>query len=524
MTRKLLTFVLAAAVVLGAVRLWAADAPTKSAKELVAQLSDERYKAREDAQKSLVAMGEAALDAVNEGVKSSDPEIKSRCERILAEIQKNLLVSRTESIKKNILWTSLLDSAAVGTPAVAGNLLVITDSQGVLRAMEAATGKEKWRSEEKLGRFASAAPAVDAGAVYQSCGVSSGLASGRFVAAVELATGKNLWQGPDHDEVSPAVLVDGVIYVSARDLNRGQQAGRGTTLLEAIDVKSGKSLWKTDVDLVIERPVVGGGFAFVQSQQFTPPNKQEQKIIAIDLKTHKVAWSIDAPKNALVAMRAEDKTLLLQTASSLVAMEAASGKELWHLVLPDEGARMINGGRIRFAMTINGKAVLPGGGGEREIIVRDGTVYVSGGQRVTAAALKDGAKQWEYELKTPEVKNAGGPNVVGGMGGGQVIINGGARVVINGMVLGGNGRMMGVGGAGSVTVVGQTLCYSESDGLHAVDLRTRQEMWVLPTAGIIGTSVAAGDGVLYFGVASSGAPGDDRVKLPAMYAVKLPKK
>lgn len=56
------------------------------ARKLVAQLGDSRFEVREEAADALLKLGSASLDALREGTKSSDPEIRKRCDLLLPKV------------------------------------------------------------------------------------------------------------------------------------------------------------------------------------------------------------------------------------------------------------------------------------------------------------------------------------------------------------------------------------------------------------------------------------------------------
>jgi outer membrane protein assembly factor BamB len=564
--------------------LFAADAgggatakPQASAKDLVRQLGDDSYKAREKAQKALIAMGADALDEVAAGTKSTDPETRSRCEQILTDIQKNLLASRTEAMKKSIVWKSPTDAAPAGAAVIVKGLAMLVDANGILHALEVATGKEKWHSDAQLGRFTLAAPAVDGATAYWACGgVNGNLGRARFIVATDVASGDVLWQSEKaNGEISPPAVADGVVYVCGGDLrNRvpgrvgggaaGAVAGGGPVggpavgapavaknaggYFEALDAKSGKSLWKLPLDsLIVSRPMVGKSLAFVPGDDL--------KVHAIDLKNNKEAWASEALKTPALAMRLEGQKLLVQISAALVEMESDTGKQAWSVDLPESTTdRFINGMRIRMMVSVNGR-MMRSGQGERTFCVNDGTAYVPCGQKLCAVDVKSGQKQWEYEAPQDNAQGNAPGRFNGGMiaGGGQVIIQGGGQMVINGRLISG-----GMGQEYQPVVAGGAIYYGAPDGLHAVDLRTRQETWVLQTAGAVCTRPVVADGVIYFGVAAppqvpagmapgmpgvpgvapGGAPGAggqatggaattapaQGEKLPALFAARLPSK
>ncbi len=145
------------------------DQARASAADLVRQLGGDDYKAREAAQKALVRMGADALEAVRSGAGSTDEETRSRCQAILTEIHRNLKAARTEAIARSVAWKLPVDAAPTDSVVVAGSLLLFVDQDDVLHAADAATGKEKWKADERIGRFAPVGPAVDGQTAYAVC-------------------------------------------------------------------------------------------------------------------------------------------------------------------------------------------------------------------------------------------------------------------------------------------------------------------------------------------------------------------
>lgn len=63
-----------------------ADSPdSKKARELTAQLASPKYRERERAAAELIKMGRSAKPALQEGAKSPDPEVQTRCQQLLPQ-------------------------------------------------------------------------------------------------------------------------------------------------------------------------------------------------------------------------------------------------------------------------------------------------------------------------------------------------------------------------------------------------------------------------------------------------------
>ena len=253
------------------------------------------------------------------------------------------------------------------------------------------------------------------------------------------------------------------------------------------------------------QPVIAGGLAMVAGD--------DQKVHAVDLKSHKEAWVSDDFKGGLSALKAVGGIVLAHTGASLVGLDAATGKKAWSLELPQPAVR------FAMVMVINGRVV--SSGSACELGVEDGVAYVLSSQSLWAVDVKTGQKQWE--LATANQNGAGNPGggMVMGPGGGRVIINGNGRMVINGMPFGGG---MG-GGVTAPVVAGGAVYYGAADGLHAVSIASHQEAWVLQTAAAVCCRPVVCDGVIYFGLgkAQPGVDAPKGEKLPAVAALKPPK-
>ena len=129
-----------------------------------------------------------------------------------------------------VRWTTHVSDAGIGTPVIAGDLVFIgagADSAGSrLVAFDLASGAERWHDDRFL-----AAPAI-AGDVAYATGPDG------LVSAVDRATGAVRWTGSlDGNLRAPAVAGDGV-YVSADRLHQ----------VVALDQATGGELWRVDID------------------------------------------------------------------------------------------------------------------------------------------------------------------------------------------------------------------------------------------------------------------------------------
>jgi len=88
------------------------------------------------------------------------------------------------------LWTATVSSEVLATPVVAQGLVIIRTTDGVLTALDEKTGEQRWIFQESV-------PALTLRGIGKPLIVKNhliaGFANGKLV-ALELATGKNLWE------------------------------------------------------------------------------------------------------------------------------------------------------------------------------------------------------------------------------------------------------------------------------------------------------------------------------------------
>ncbi len=183
-----------------------------------------------------------------------------------------------EAASGTLKWKFKTGDVVHASPAISEGTLFVGSWDSFFYALDAVTGKEKWRFKtgedpkihNQVGIQSSAA--VADGVVYFGCRDS------KFY-AVDAAAGKQLWYFDNKGSWvigSPAVL-DGKVYFATSD----------SGLFHALDAKSGAPLFSLDNKNwpMFSSPAVSGDTLYIGSH--------EGKLLAIDLKTQKFAWSFE---------------------------------------------------------------------------------------------------------------------------------------------------------------------------------------------------------------------------------------
>jgi len=269
--------------------------------------------------------------------------------------------------RPRVLWT-----VETGAPVWAGierdpstGLLFVANDSGDLNAIDR-DGKVRWkfatgasiRSQPKvLGRF-----------VYVAS--DSG-----FLHAFDLESGKEKWRAKVDTVTAPrlppsdpktrwdrhgsSVMSDGrLLYIASRDKH-----------LYALDIKTGREAWHVTVDdIMTATPALHAGNVIFADYA--------GKVRAVSARDGKQQWIYDAklavPGDVIIA---ENRVLIGSRSYDLIALDAASGKELWK--------------RYYWFSWI-----------ESPPVVRDGVIYTgsSDATNVYAINLADGTFRWKSPI------------------------------------------------------------------------------------------------------------------------------
>ena len=265
--------------------------------------------------------------------------------------------------RPKVVW-----SVETGAPVWAGleraddGMLFVGNEQGALHAIDKG-GKIRWKfATEKPIR---AQPKVLGGHVYVHSDTG-------YLYKLDRKTGAEAWRAridngsepriptsqekTRWDRYGSSVVADKQrLYIASRDKN-----------LYALDIKSGRELWRVAADdIMTATPALHGDLVIFAAF--------DGKVRAVSAQEGKLHWTYDAKLGIAGDVVVADKRVLLGSRSyDLIALDVATGKELWK--------------HYYWFSWI-----------ESPPVVRDGVVYTgsSDATNVYAVNLKDGSLRWK---------------------------------------------------------------------------------------------------------------------------------
>jgi outer membrane protein assembly factor BamB len=154
-----------------------------------------------------------------------------------------------------IRWQAQTRGRVRATPAVSDGAVYVGSFDGYVYSFDLATGHQRWRFATEGASLESAKFGFDRRSVQSSAAVANGTvyvgARDGFLYAIDAATGRLRWRF-DHRvswiNSSPAV-VDGVVYDGSSD----------AAFVQAVDAASGRELWRQPVGAIVwSSPAVAG--------------------------------------------------------------------------------------------------------------------------------------------------------------------------------------------------------------------------------------------------------------------------
>ncbi|MHA3703826.1 outer membrane protein assembly factor BamB family protein [Jatrophihabitans sp. YIM 134969] len=332
-------------------------------------------------------------------------------------------------------WTTPLDQAVYGPPAVAGGLVVFHTFLEDVVALDAATGAQVWRVTLADTNPGTNAPVVANGVVYVG-------SSDRHLHALSLATGARKWSYDTGGAIRDSpVVAGGKVYV----------ASRTNGVLHALDAATGAMRWTTSFGpgFYPYGPTVVGGRIYLGAT--------DAVVRALDAATGAVVWASAVPGQAQPyppPVVADGRVFVTTVSGTVLSLRATTGALLWEQVV---GSGQVTG--------------TPALVGDRLVVADNDPV-------VTALDVLSGAPLWTHtgdEAGTSPVSAAGGVAYVSSSG----------RTVAYDVPSGAVVRRFGSGTGSAGVVVADGALY----GFDAVD--RRMVRWDLGARGAAAPSPAS---------------------------------
>lgn len=194
------------------------------------------------------------------------------------------------------------------SPAVADGVVYSGTSNKEFYAVDAKTGREKWRVQ--IGLYVRSSPAVINGVVY------FGDWLGTFY-ALDAKTGQTKWTFSTYGPVIPSpTVVDGTIYVGSK-----------FPCLYAIDAGTGQQKWcfSFGSSWVESSAAVVNGTIYVGSSDW-------QRVSAVDAATGEPKWHFQTKGDPWCSPAVSNGVVYIgATSGYFYALDAASGAELWSI-------------------------------------------------------------------------------------------------------------------------------------------------------------------------------------------------
>jgi outer membrane protein assembly factor BamB/calcineurin-like phosphoesterase family protein len=250
--------------------------------------------------------------------------------------------------KGKLLWKYKAGAAVLGSPVIENNIVYIGASDHQFRAIELATGKEKWNFNGLDG------PVVSTPVLYKDAVIFG--AWDTYLYSLNKNTGLLNWKWSNGSTVrnySPAscipVIHDNVIYVVAPD-----------RYLSAIDISSGNTLWRNNASTVRESIGISGDGKYVYGKTMN------DTLVAFPTANNfqQPAWKMNAGfgyEHVPSMLIERDGLIFFGTRSGVVyAVDATAQKIAWAYKIDNSMVNTVNviDKKNIIASTMDGKVVL----------------------------------------------------------------------------------------------------------------------------------------------------------------------
>lgn len=212
------------------------------------------------------------------------------------------------------MWQVGIEAPGSSGPVVSESA-VFAKAGDVLYAFDRFSGQQLW--QYPIAGSESDMPVVHGGMVY----VSTSYYGGDYIAAVDAATGIEVWRFQGQDLSAPAsspLVADGTVFYTTVEQGVTNDPD---TFLFALDPATGAQRWRYEANgLSGQPPAVGGGMVYMLGE--------EADYLAIDVATGEKRWEADGPYDA-APIYADGRVILIGTGGTGTVLNAADGSQIW---------------------------------------------------------------------------------------------------------------------------------------------------------------------------------------------------
>jgi outer membrane protein assembly factor BamB len=290
------------------------------------------------------------------------------------------------------------------TPAVTEGVVCARGNDGYLYALDAQSGKLRWRFDTRVAEGASddwppfgSSPAASGGLVY----VPANRGARSYLYALDAQNGEVRWKVAARAwaySSSPAVA-DGVVYFDGY----------------ALDADTGHRIWETElVGVPRATPGVGDGLVCIRTTGYLTG------VRAVDAQSGKSKWFFGADINKPSTPAVASGVVYLSNLDGLYALDGQSGQVRWSFhagtwaissPAVGEGVVYFSNGNSLYAVDIEthrerwtfeeGPAV------DTTPAVADGVVYFGSDGQLYALDAQSGEARWSFALSSEDSGSAG---------------------------------------------------------------------------------------------------------------------
>jgi outer membrane protein assembly factor BamB len=208
-------------------------------------------------------------------------------------------------------WATDIGANVSASPLLMAGFVIVGDENGTVHALKATDGTPGWTATVD-GAITGSPAAVGDDVIVATMGTHA--------YRLEAATGKQIWSTDVGGETTRSVTVD----------DDTAYLGLGGELL-AIGLDDGKEHWRTTVGQSgnVGTPTIAGDLVYAATGLGGEP--ADAGVAAIDAATGEIRWQYASPERVVIYTPAvvDGRAYVLGHDRRVVAMEAATGKQLW---------------------------------------------------------------------------------------------------------------------------------------------------------------------------------------------------